>query len=143
MEEDGPNLADLDSDRRRGHELSEDTKRRLIAHRFNKLSYAEISALENVPKSTVASALHRFATRGTVENSSRSGRPKLYNDGDELKIIQTVQLHPQLTFPQLRERTNLSFSKETFKKILKDANVHWKPSRWHLHESRAAKRAKR
>ena len=52
-------------------------------------------------KSTVKTTLHRDPIRTNGVSLPRSGRPKIWTNGDVRRLVRCVQLHPKYTYAQV------------------------------------------
>ena len=81
-------------------------------------SWGQISDSLKIPRSTAQSTISLAPLRSNALSQPRIGRPVIYNDRDERKILRLVRLRPKITYAQLRFETGLVFAKDTFRRIL-------------------------
>lgn len=104
-------------------QLSSSAKDRIHGRALAGQSAREISSAERAPKSTIDHLLQRVEHRNTTANLPRSGRPRIYNDRDERRIIRQVRLSPKITYNDLRRETSLNFSRDVLRRILRDYGI--------------------
>lgn len=108
-------------------ELSNEDKSRLLGRRLAGQSFDEIAIQEQLPKSTVTTAVSRARSRDTVQNKRRSGQPKKYSIQGERRILRYARLHPKWTYADLKSNIGLAFHQTTYRSILqKHGIINWR-----------------
>jgi len=127
---------------RRGPELTPYARGRIVGAARAGISPAQIARDENRSYSTITSTLELDLQRDEGESKPRSGRPKLYTDRDERKILRQVRLYPKCTYEDVRRACVVTLCDTTLKTILKKHGIsNWRAKqRPELTEEVAAKR---
>lgn len=122
--------------------LSDLEKGKIIALRDEGMSYDEIAKRVLRPKSTVQSFLERYTARGSAENLSASGKPKLLNRTARRQPVREALKDRQQMLCELRDTVVPEVSIHTVQHALKEEGVQkWKAAkRAFLTDDHAAQR---
>ena len=80
----------------------------------------EVSKSLGIPVSTCNDIYNRYLETGSVEDVKQTGRPREVSEEEEKMLIETAKKHPEMTLTQLMEDVNVSFSKPTAWRTMKD-----------------------
>ena len=135
-------LADILVNRRPNQELSPGSKRQLYGRALAGETYAEIAAAEQLPKTTVTTALRRTSNRLSFDPAPRSGRPRITNERNERRVLYFARRDAKFTYKDLKRETGLDLSRSTFRRILeRHGIINWRCKRRpNLTEGHARKR---
>ncbi|KAL0150322.1 hypothetical protein M9458_054430, partial [Cirrhinus mrigala] len=86
----------------RSKELPEELRDRIVARHRSGQGYKKISAALNVPKSTVASIIHKWKTFGTTRTLPRAGRPAKLSYRGRRALVREVKKNPKITVAELQ-----------------------------------------
>jgi hypothetical protein len=127
---------------RRGPELTPYQRGRILGAATLGRTPTRIADVENWPISTIKSTIELDLERNNGQSKPRSGRPKLYNDRDERRILRQVRLFPKCTHADVRKACAVTLCDSTLKTILKKYGIaNWRGKRRpELTEEVAAKR---
>jgi transposase len=135
-------LAEINTNKRRGCQLSDGTKQRIIGRHCAGQKAAQIAREESLPASTVRTIISRWKQRGTTDNKLRSGRPKVTTRRERRYLVRTVRDHPQMPFESIKEHLGVYHSTSTIKRVFHEEDLlHWRSKRrLELTEQHAAHR---
>jgi transposase len=116
-------LRPISSNNQRNHEYSPRRRAQIYGAARCGATPAQIARSNNLHPETVRATIQRIATTGSIKSAPRSGRPEVYSHYDERQILRIVRKNPKITYKDLRRETGLSFSDDTFYRILKDHGI--------------------
>jgi hypothetical protein len=127
---------------RRGPELTPYARGKIVGAAQLGASPTVIATLQNLPRTTISSTIHVDPERNEGQSKPRTGRPKLYTDQDERRILRQVRLYPKCTYADVRKACVVTLCDTTLKTILKKHGIsNWRAKRRpELTEEHAAKR---
>ena len=92
-----------------------------------RFSLKRISNKLSIPYSTVKKVVTRYRERGSLSRKIGSGRPRVLKEEDIDFILTKIDKNPKLTTnklaSELQEKMNLSVSKDTIRRVLKNVNL--------------------
>jgi transposase len=135
-------LAPRSGDSRRGPELTPYGRGKIIGAVESGKSPGQIAASQKLSRSTLYHTIYADPERDEGRSKPRSGRPKLYTDRDERRILCQAQLYPKCTYANVRRACAITLCDSTLKTILgKHSISNWRAKqRPELTEEVAAKR---
>jgi len=106
------------------------------------MSQAEIACETGIPRTTITNFLARLKDRGTPNNLSRPGRPRITTAAQDKRIIAASEANTRVPFAQLPNIVNIPASLSTMRRRLHEDNIRkWRAvKRVLLTEQHAAKR---
>ena len=120
-------LAEIQANKRPNQELSPGRRRQLYGRFLAAQSLAEISAEEQLPKSTITTTLQKVINRSTARTKARSGRRKAYSSCNERRIVLLARRHPKWTYRCIRDETGRTLCNKTIYKMVDDHGIiHWR-----------------
>jgi hypothetical protein len=102
----------------RGPELTSYARGKIVGAAKAGRKPTQIARDENRSLSTIQSILELDPIRNEGKSKPRSGRPKLYTDRDEHRILRQVQLYPKCTYADVRRACAITLYNTTLKTIL-------------------------
>jgi len=91
---------------------------------------SQISRITNRPPSTISTITGRYQRYGTLNNSTRSGRPKILNDREERHLLLLARKHRFASARQLLSWAGLSgrISPDTAGRIFRKKQIDFLPT---------------
>jgi hypothetical protein len=114
---------EISGNSRRGPDLSEYARGKLVGLREAGLSFREIDEDTGVPKTTIQSTYELDAQRDEGRSQPRKGHPKSYDKRLERHLLRYVRNNPKATYRDLTRHVWGEFSRTTFYRILKTYNI--------------------
>lgn len=109
-------------------ELSIEMRATIIAFHKTGKSNRQISRELKISKTAVDYNVKKFASSQSVENKTRSGRPKVTTSSEDRKIVITSKRNRRLTAPEIAAEVNVERSQpvsvSTVKRRLQEADLH-------------------
>jgi transposase len=107
-------------------QMSTPVKDAIISMSLSGYSQREIADILKVSQSGVSKFLKRYTTRGSSENSARSGRPRKTDDRGDRKILRCVKSNRRQTLKDITDKVNSklpnSISSRTVRRRLRFSN---------------------
>jgi transposase len=127
---------------RGGPELTPYARGKIIGAAESGKSPSCIATSQKLSRSTIYHTIYADPERNEGQSKPRSGRPKLYTDRDERRILRQVRLYPKCTYADVRRACAVTLCDTTLKTILgKHGISNWQAKqRPELTEEVAAKR---
>jgi hypothetical protein len=127
---------------RRGPELTPYARGKIVGAAQMGSSPSVIAAVQNQSQTNIRNTLRLDLERNEGQSKPRSGRPKLYTDRDERRILRQVRLFPKCTYADVRKACAITLCNTTLKTILSKHSIsNWRAKRRpELTEEVAAKR---
>ena len=108
-------------------ELSNDTKSRIYGRALGGQSSYEIALEENIKLRSVYRVIKTTSERGDNFNTPKSGRPKVHSSQDDRSVVRNARLNPKFTYEDLARETDVDFSRDTVRSILRDVDIsNWR-----------------
>lgn len=111
---------------------SEDLRKRVVAARHEDgQSMGAIAERFRMPKATVQNILRRYGESGSVAPKPRNaGRKQAFSDADKRRLEEAVEVSPDTTLAELRERCGVAVSQVTVHNTLKRLGFTRKKKRY-------------
>ena len=122
-------LGEINSNIRRGKNLSSTQRDSIVAAFDAGLSKLEISGRYDISFNTVKKAIQRSRVQVDATATPRRGRPQSYSDRDERRLLRTIKTSPKTPYRILKRQTNIKLSTSTIQRILKKYNIKKYPTR--------------
>lgn len=92
--------------------ISLDLRQRIVTVRHeDNLSFGAIARRFRIPKGTVQNILERYRDAGTVHPKPQNpGRKPAFSESERRRLVEEVELHPDATLEELRDRSGKSVS---------------------------------
>src|SRR5208282_6383207 len=108
----------------RGKPLDAHARGQVVGAWKTSKSQRQISALLNIPHTTVQRIIKHFEEYGHNRDKPRSGRPKKIDYRLERRILQVVYIIPDIPYRELKKRTGTEhLSKSTIYRLLRKHNL--------------------
>jgi hypothetical protein len=89
-----------------------------------------IAAVQNQSQTNIRNTLRLDLERNEGQSKPRSGRPKLYTDRGERRILRQVRLFPKCTYADVRKACAITLCNTTLKTILSKHSIsNWRAKR--------------
>jgi len=121
-------LGEISINVKRGKELSPWERALIVAKRKAGLTYPKIAKELGIAKTTCKKTFIKHGTtRSKGLSAPRSGRPRLCDKYLKRRIVRFVQTAPDASYAEVIERLQLTVSKDTIKRVLKERHIfNWR-----------------
>ena len=118
-------LHTIDGNRKgRGPDITPYMRGKIVGRANAGDSPAEIQAAFGVSRGAVRGSIIQDHVRPKGESAPHSGRPRIYTDRDERRMLQHLRLYPKSTFNEHRQDCNTQISNSTIKRLARKHGLH-------------------
>lgn len=118
---------------RKGKNTTIEERNLVIFHHKEKKSYSEIAKVVRLPRSTVATIIHRYKNEDRVASIKQTGRPKKLSERQERILLFEVKKNPKISAPKLKAELNdkleTEISEQTIRRTLHVAGFNGRIAR--------------
>jgi len=113
----------ISGNRGAGCELSNEQRGYIIGRMESGVAGPKLAREMQVNVKTIYDTLHRAAELGTTQSRTRTGAPRKITERDKRTIIKEARRDPEITYKKLQEITEVSVTRMTFYRILKEQGI--------------------
>jgi len=123
-------LGSISGNRVSNCELTPYTRGKIVGLSLKGAKSTEIQDRLKITRGALRSTLSLDCLRNEGVSQPRTGRPKVYTEAEERKVVRHARINPKDSYAQVKKACNLSFSHRTIKKILAEHGiVNWRARR--------------
>jgi hypothetical protein len=120
-------LQPIDSNGRRGTELSPYLRGKILGQRALGVSLGQLSSTYGIAKSTIQYTVQQDASRTEGHTIPRPGRPSVLSESDKHLIFRLIKRDPFIAYNDIREQTGITASNDTLLRMVKASGYgHWR-----------------
>lgn len=117
-------LGAIDSNRRRGKDISLYIRGKIVGMADNGVSVSEIQAQYKVSRKAVRGSIAQDSQRPEGKSALHSGCPLTYTIRDERLMFRNLRLFPKSTFDDRRLESGVEISNSTIKRLARKHGLH-------------------
>lgn len=118
---------------RKGVNTSFDQRQLVIFHHTKGKTERELSAMLNIPRSTIGDIIRRFKNEDRIDSKPNTGRPTLLNDHDKRVIMRKVREDPKISAPllaaEMAAEGGRSVHPETIRRVIREKGYNGRVAR--------------